>query len=90
MTFMQVMSRLIILSVAFVFSLSAANADTLYGNMQTVTQDMLDRADGDSNNFLHTNGNYSQTRYHTAAQINLENVGDLRPEIGRASCRERV
>jgi len=79
MTFMQVMSRLIILSVAFVFSLSTANADTLYGNMQTVTQDMLDRADGDSNNFLHTNGNYSQTRYHTASQINLENVGDLRP-----------
>jgi PQQ-dependent dehydrogenase (methanol/ethanol family) len=79
MTFMQLMSRLIILSVAFAFSLSTANADTLYGNMQTVTQDMLDRADGDSNNFLHTNGNYSQTRYHTASQINIENVGDLRP-----------
>jgi len=60
-------------------SYGVASADTLYGNMQTVTQDMLDRADGDANNFLHTNGNYSQTRYHTAAQINLENVGDLRP-----------
>jgi len=60
-------------------SYGVASADTLYGNMQTVTQDMLNRADGDANNFLHTNGNYSQTRYHTAAQINLENVGDLRP-----------
>jgi len=69
----------IIFVIAVIFSFSQVNADTLYGNMQTVTQDMLDRADGDANNFLHTNGNYSQTRYHPAAQINLENVGDLRP-----------
>jgi hypothetical protein len=33
-----------------------------YGDMQTVTQDLLDRAAGDGNNFLHTNGNYKQTR----------------------------
>lgn len=51
--------------------------DTLYGDMQTVTQDMLDHAAGDSNNFLHTNGNYSQTRYYPAQQINLENVHKL-------------
>ena len=30
-------------------------AETLYGNMNTVTQDMLDNAAGDANNFLHTN-----------------------------------
>ena len=35
-----------------------------------VTQDMLNRAASDGNNFLHTNGNYTQTRYHPAAQIN--------------------
>ncbi len=52
---------------------------TLYGDMHTVTQDMLSRADGDGNNFLHTNGNYSQTRYYPARQINSTNVGDLRP-----------
>jgi len=52
---------------------------TLYGDMHTVTQDMLSRADGDGNNFLHTNGNYSQTRYYPARQINSDNVGDLRP-----------
>ena len=69
----------IILFIAVIFTFSQVNADTLYGNMQTVSQDMLDRAGGDANNFLHTNGNYSQTRYHPAAQINLENVGDLRP-----------
>jgi len=52
---------------------------TLYGDMHTVTQDMLSRAAGDGNNFLHTNGNYSQTRYYPARQINTDNVGDLRP-----------
>jgi PQQ-dependent dehydrogenase (methanol/ethanol family) len=56
----------------------AINADTLYGNMQTVTQDMLNHAASDANNFLHTNGNYSQTRYYPAQQINRENVKDLK------------
>ena len=50
---------------------------TLYGDMQTVTQDMLDHAAGDSNNFLHTNGNYDQTRYYPAQQINRENIQNL-------------
>lgn len=53
--------------------------DPVYGDMQLVTQDLLNRAGGDANNFLHTNGNYSQTRYHPATQINKETVGDLRP-----------
>ena len=52
---------------------------TLYGNMDVVTQDMLDRAGGDGNNFLHTNGNYAQTRYYPASQINKDNVKRLRP-----------
>ncbi|MEZ5931951.1 MAG: PQQ-binding-like beta-propeller repeat protein [Alphaproteobacteria bacterium] len=52
---------------------------TLYGDMATVTQDMLDRAAGDGNNFLHTNGNYQQTRFYPSSQINTANVGDLRP-----------
>jgi len=52
---------------------------TLYGNMNVVTQDMLDRADGDANNFLHTNGNYAQTRYYPASQINRDNVKSLSP-----------
>src|SRR5262245_29943153 len=44
-----------------------------------VTQRMLDRADRDSRNFLHTNGNYSQHRYYPGAQINTGNVKKLRP-----------
>jgi glucose dehydrogenase len=52
---------------------------TLYGNMQTVTQDMMNRAASDGNNFLHTNGNYDQTRYFPAREINVANVQKLRP-----------
>jgi PQQ-dependent dehydrogenase (methanol/ethanol family) len=52
---------------------------TLYGDMSTVTQDMLDRAHSDGNNFLHTNGNYDQTRYYPNRQINVSNVNRLRP-----------
>jgi len=44
-----------------------------------VTQEMLDRAAGDANNFLHTNGDYTQKRYHLAAQINTTNARRLRP-----------
>ena len=51
---------------------------TLYGNMQTVTQNMLDKAAGDANNFLHTNGNYDQTRFYPAEQINRETIKNLK------------
>jgi alcohol dehydrogenase (cytochrome c) len=43
-----------------------------------VTQDQLNAAAGDLNNFLHTNGNYGQTRYFPSKQINTSNVGKLR------------
>jgi alcohol dehydrogenase (cytochrome c) len=52
---------------------------TLYGDMNTVTQDLLNRAADDGNNFLQTNGNYWQTRFYPARQINATNVGKLRP-----------
>jgi len=55
------------------------DSGTLYGDMLTVTQDMLSRAAGDGNNFLHTNGNYEQTRYYPNRQINTTNVSKLRP-----------
>jgi alcohol dehydrogenase (cytochrome c) len=47
--------------------------------MGTVSQDLLNRAAGDGNNFLHTNGNYHQTRYYPNRQINVSNVSKLRP-----------
>jgi len=52
---------------------------TLYGDMTTVTQDLLNRAEGDANNFLMTNGNYDQTRYYPNSEINTLNVSKLRP-----------
>jgi len=75
--------RLLFCVITILFSATTAQAGeevsggTLYGDMQTVTQDMLDHAAGDANNFLHTNGNYDQTRYYPAEQINRENVHQL-------------
>ena len=45
-----------------------------YGNMASVTQDLLNRAAGDSQNFLLTNGDYAQQRYYPNRQINTSNV----------------
>ncbi len=54
-------------------------AASKYGDMRTVTQRMLNAAQGDGNNFLHTNHNYKQTRFYPNAQINTSNVHRLRP-----------
>ena len=61
------------------FVAKEVKGETLYGNMATVTQDMMNRAGAYANNFLHTNGNYAQTRYYPASQINTSNVKNLRP-----------
>src|SRR6476646_5260307 len=46
-------------------------------NITPVSQAMLDKAAGDSANFLHTNGDYNQQRFHPAKQINTGNVKKL-------------
>ncbi len=74
-----VLCGLAVVSLAGQTYAEEVKAGTLYGNMSTVTQDMLSRAGGDANNFLHTNGNYAQTRYYPASQINTSNVKNLRP-----------
>ena len=45
----------------------------------SVTQGLLDHAAADGANFLQTNGNYSQTRFHPANQISTANVKNLHP-----------
>jgi alcohol dehydrogenase (cytochrome c) len=50
-----------------------------YGDMTTVTQDLLNRAASDGNSFLHTNGDYKQLRFYPNRQINASNVAKLRP-----------
>ncbi|MGA8690534.1 MAG: pyrroloquinoline quinone-dependent dehydrogenase [Methyloceanibacter sp.] len=44
-----------------------------------VSQEQLNGAAKDANNFLHTNGNYDQTRYFPGKQIDTSNVGKLHP-----------
>src|SRR5262245_18416987 len=50
-----------------------------YGDMQTVTQHLLNRAAGDGNNFLLTNGDYNQLRFYPNGQISRSIVVRLRP-----------
>jgi alcohol dehydrogenase (cytochrome c) len=84
---MPVLRRLAVtasVAAAGLFSIGSALADenkpaTLYGDMSLVTQDMLDRAGQNGNDFLLTNGNYSQQRFYPNAQINRGNVAKLRP-----------
>jgi alcohol dehydrogenase (cytochrome c) len=45
----------------------------------TVSQDELTKAAQDTKQFLHTNGNYDQTRFFLDKQINTGNVSKLRP-----------
>jgi len=45
----------------------------------SVSQEQLNAAASDTNNFLQTNGNYDQTRYFPGKQINTSNVGKLHP-----------
>src|SRR5882757_2864600 len=56
----------------------ATSQTTKTVNVTPVTQAMLDKAAGDSANFLHTNGDYNQQRFHPAKQINTGNVKKLR------------
>ncbi len=60
-------------------SLAAASAAAAEAPAAPVSQAMIDAAASDSQNFLHTNGNYNQTRYYPAAQITRANVKKLRP-----------
>ena len=57
---------------------SAAWSQTIAAPAAPVPQDHLNAAASDPNNFLHTNGNYAQTRYFPGKQINTSNVGKLR------------
>ena len=79
MFFSALVGLAVVIISANPFVAKEVKGETLYGNMATVTQDMMNRAGADANNFLHTNGNYSQTRYYPASQINTSNVKNLRP-----------
>jgi len=67
----------IVCAAVGVLMASAAHAD-VSANI-SVQQSQLSDAAKDSNNFLHSNGSYAQTRYYPAKQINASNVGNLHP-----------
>ena len=69
------------LTGALILSLAGSNvawSQTKAAPAMSVTQDQLNAATRDETNFLHTNGNYEQTRYFPGEQINTSNVGKLR------------
>jgi len=58
---------------------TSATTTTKEAPTPAVTQDQLNGAAQDDKNFLHTNGNYDQTRYYPGKQIDTSNVGKLHP-----------
>ncbi len=57
----------------------ASGAKAMAAPAPAVSQDMLSGAGGQSQNNLHTNLNYDQTRYYPGKQIDKSNVAKLRP-----------
>jgi alcohol dehydrogenase (cytochrome c) len=49
------------------------------GTLGSVSQQMLDGASKDSKNWMISNGDYAQTRFYPSQQINVKNVGKLKP-----------
>jgi alcohol dehydrogenase (cytochrome c) len=58
---------------------TAATTTTKEAPVAAVSQERLSSAANDEDNFLHTNGNYNQTRYFPGKQINTSNVAHLHP-----------
>src|SRR6476660_2198088 len=70
------------MTYALLLSMTGSNlawSQTKAAPASPVTQDQLNNAASDDANFLHTNGNYDQTRYYPGKQINTSNVGKLHP-----------
>ncbi|HXS90145.1 MAG TPA: PQQ-binding-like beta-propeller repeat protein [Steroidobacteraceae bacterium] len=76
---LSTIETLAVISGLSLLSLAAASVDAAEAPAAPVSQAMIDAAARDSQNFLHTNGNYDQTRYYPAAQITRANVKKLRP-----------
>ena len=86
MTRIGTMSLLLAGAMALPLSAYAAGQETGGGGaagnaaapaIPNVSQSMLNNAGKDSKNFLHTNGNYDQTRFYPGDQINAKNVKGL-------------
>ena len=58
-------------------SQAGQEGDVRMAKIAPVTQEQLNAADKSASNFLLTNGNYAQTRFHPAKQISRDNVKNL-------------
>ena len=58
---------------------ATTTARPMAANLAPITQSMLDNAAKDSKNWLHSNGNYDNTRFYSGKQITSENVSHLKP-----------
>jgi alcohol dehydrogenase (cytochrome c) len=58
---------------------ATTTASPMSSKLGAVTQQRLNGAHGDKNNWLHVNGGYNQTRYYPGSQIDTGNVAKLRP-----------
>ncbi|HUH92948.1 MAG TPA: PQQ-binding-like beta-propeller repeat protein [Casimicrobiaceae bacterium] len=58
---------------------ATTTARPMSANLTPITQSMLDNAAKDGKNWLHSNGNYDNTRYYPGKQITSENVSRLKP-----------
>ena len=95
--FVKPLAGALVLAVATICAASAqevkqqATQTTKAANITPVSQAMLNKAAGDSANFLHTNGDYNQQRFHTAKQITTANVSKLRVAwVFQADVRESM
>ena len=82
-----------IASVILIFTLGNVGAEEIQGQKGkgsgpaatiksiNVSQAQLNNADKQGNDWLHTNGDYAQTRFYPGKQINAANVKNLRPEF---------
>jgi alcohol dehydrogenase (cytochrome c) len=78
-----------LVALAFALAATSASAQEVQNKAATtggevpkqisVSQEQLSKAAGDARNWLHTQGNYAQTRFYPGSQINTTNVAKLRP-----------
>src|SRR5258708_20718084 len=84
--------KMLATAVVFAGSFNLAPAEEVQGGGTTmsqpmspklgmVTQNRLNKAHNDRNNWLHVNGGYQQTRYYPATPIDTGTASKLRPAL---------
>jgi alcohol dehydrogenase (cytochrome c) len=58
---------------------ATTTASPMSKDLVPISAAMLQNAAGDAKNWIHSNGNYANSRFYPGAQINAANVGKLKP-----------